>query len=489
MHRAIFPVVSFTVCCSFSAPAPAEETPRELRAVRLETGTSVHLDGLLDEAAWQLASPASGFVQIDPDHGQPAPRDTEVRVVFDDRALYLGVFCHDDQGIEGMRVPDLRRDFDYIENDVFGIVLDPFSDERTSQNFQVNPWGALRDLRTFGDQLDESWDVGWMARAKVGSQGWTAEIEIPWSTLRYPADATSWRINFLRRVRRVNELSGWQPWPRGMLPYRTSFGGTLIGLEPPPPRRELRVQPYVLARAGESRGSAGTGSSDDVEVGADLKWLPNPSTVIDVTVNTDFAQVDADRQVINLSRFSVFFPEKRPFFLENAGLFDSGVSAIKPFFSRRIGIDAEGLPVPIDVGARLIHQDERQTWAGLVARTGETESATAATFAVGRWNRNIGKSHRVGAMLIGRGDEGRRRPDGSREEGRDNGVLMLDGSFRPHELFTVNGFVSASSTTGEGGDDLVLGDLAPIDPHGGFLARPDASTRQVIFKLVWSLGV
>lgn len=410
----------------------------------------VVLDGRLDEPDWQSAAPVRGFLQIDPRSGEAATRDTEVRALFDGRALYLGVRCHDDEGLEGVRVPDLRRDFDYDQNDLFGVSFDPFRDGRTAQAFQVNPWGAQRDLRVTDDTLfDLDWDAAWSARAQVGEDGWTVEIALPWSSLRYPEGAREWGIQFTRQVRRIAELSGWPAWPRGLNGYRMSYAGVISGLEPPPPARNLRLQPYLLGRIDRAGGRDGREDDEGLEAGGEVKWLPSPATVVDLTVNTDFAQVDADRQVVNLSRFSVFFPEKRPFFLENAALFDSNFSSLKPFFSRRIGLDAGGRPLPIDGGLRVVDQDAERSWGGLVARTAGAGAAPASTFAVARFSENVGSRHRLGGMLVGRSDEGNGGGDG-----RSNGVAVIDGLFRPRDLVTVQGFLSASRSTGAGGEGI-----------------------------------
>lgn len=431
-------------------PPESRTTPPRMLATR--AAGPIALDGRLDEPDWQRAAPARGFLQVDPRSGEPATRDTEVRVLFDGAALYLGVTCFDKAGLAGVRVPDLRRDFDEAEHDLFGVSFDPFLDGRTAQAFLVNPWGAQRDLLVADDSNEDiDWDAPWSVRTEVGASGWTAEIAIPWSTLRYPPgsgeESGAWGIQFVRRVRRIEEVSGWSPWPRGLTPFRMTYAGRIDGLVPPPPARQIRLQPYVLTRASRLDEAGLSREEEDFEAGGEMKWLPSPSTAVDLTVNTDFAQTDADRQVVNLSRFSVLFPERRQFFLESASLFDSGFDALKPFFSRRIGLDDLGQPVPIDAGLRIVHQDAARRWGGLVARTASEGSVPASTFAVARLSENLGRRHRLGTMLVGRRDEA-----GPGQAEQSNGVLVLDGLFRPHELFTVQGFVSASSTSRAGGD-------------------------------------
>lgn len=445
-----------TLCLVVAAADATDFEPRAepLRLRAHAVAAPIEIDGRLDEADWQRATPAGSFLQIDPSSLAPATQATEVRVLFDDQHLYIGVVCSDDAGQAGIRVQDLRRDFDYFSNDVFGISFDPYLDGRTAQSFQVNPAGAQRDMRvTDGSEIDVDWDAPWDVRTRVSASGWTAEIAIPWSVLRYPAGSTEWGINFVRRVRRIEELSGWSPWPRGFTPYRMTYAGRLEGLLPPPPRRQLRLRPYVLGRSLAIDTPAGDRDEEKIEIGGELRFLPTPSTVIELTANTDFAETDIDRQVVNLSRFSVFFPEKRQFFLENAQLFDSGFDAIKPFFSRRIGLDDFGRQVPIDGGLRVVHQDAKHSAGGLLLRTAETRNNAASTFLLGRYQHNLGARNRLGAMVVARRDESV-LPVGTQFEDRDNVVATVDGFFRPNERFTVKGLLSGSSTTGEGGDGL-----------------------------------
>jgi Domain of unknown function (DUF5916) len=412
----------------------------------------VTIDGRLDERVWATAAAIESFVQIEPVQGDPPKRRTTVRVLFDARQIYFGFHCDDEAGPSGLRIPDLRRDFDFTQNDLVGVSLDPFGDGRTAQAFQVNPYGAQRDLRvTDGTQTDSDWDALWSAAARIEAKGWSAEIAIPWASLRYPAGPANWRANFIRRIRRDDEFLAWVEYPRAYSPYRMTYSGRIDGLTPPPPGKSLRATPYLLGRVDEPNGSASR--EHDLDVGGDFKWLPGSASVVDLTVNTDFAQADADRQVVNLSRFSVFFPEKRQFFLESGDLFDSGFDDVKPFFSRRIGLDRNGSPTPIDAGLRFVRQDARQRWGAMAIRTRETNSSPESTFAVGRFSRNLGERNRVGALAVHRRDEG--RDDG--RDGESGGfaavestVVSLDGLYRPREQFSLQGFW-ARSRRSEGG--------------------------------------
>jgi len=422
--------------------APAAEAP-VLRAVRATHPPAV--DGRLEDSAWAAAPVARGFRQADPHQGRGAEQDTEVRIVFDDEFLYVGAFARDSAGAAGMRVPDLRREWDYGQNDLFGIVLDAFGGAGNSMAFQVNPLGAQRDLQVFdGSVMDLEWDGPWQGRTAVSDSGWTAELAIPWSTLRYPARGADWRINFVRRVRRTNELSGWSPWPRTFTPYDMRYAGRLEGVDAPSPPRNLRVQPYATARTGSAR----LGDDRDAQVGADLKWAPVPNAVVDLTLNPDFGQAEVDRQVVNLSRFSVFFPERRQFFLENASLFRIGFGSLgEPFFSRRAGLDAQGRPVPIPAGARVTARIGRASAGGMLVRQDAAHGAPGATLGVVRGLRTLGTDNRVGFMVVARGDDGTDTAAAAL-----NVVGAVDAYVRPTRASYVRALASASGTRGEGGE-------------------------------------
>jgi hypothetical protein len=449
MRRAVLPFPLLLLLAAAPARAEVQEVQEDGGPLFLTARATAPIvaDGRLDEADWAAAPPLAGFVQIEPERGRPASRDTEVKVLFDGRLLVFGFRCHDAAGSGGVRVTDLRRDFDDEQNDFVGVVLDPFGDGRTAQAFAVNPYGAQRDLRASdGTQRDLDWNTVWHAGARIAEDGWTAEIALPWTSLRYPAGAGSWRANFVRRIRRQNELTAWVEFPRNVSPYHMTFAGTLAGLEPPPPGRNLRLTPYALARADRNELSGAAERGESYDLGGEVKWLPGPATVVDATVNTDFAQAEVDRQVVNLSRFSVFFPEKRQFFLESSSLFESDFDNVKPFFSRRIGLDDSGRPIGIDAGLRLVHQDAGHAWGGLLLRTREEGGAPASTFGMARYSKNLGARHRLGGLLVHRRDEG-----GALGERIDNTVAVVDGLYRPHERYSLQGLLSASTTPG-GGD-------------------------------------
>ena len=450
---------------------PAPDVPLTIRAARVQA--TVQIDGDLSEADWQRVVPARGFRQAEPQQGNPATFDTEVRILYDDKNLYVGAICYDTTGTPGVRVPDLRRDFNYFQNDLFGISLDPFRDGRSAVVFQANPYGGQRDIQVIdGNIYNFDWDAVWDVRTTVTDQGWIVEMAIPWYTLRYPdaEAATQWGINFVRNIRRRNEITGWAPWPRVYSPYRMDYAGVLEGIEPPPPSTNLRVQPYLVMRDDR------TGTRDDLfdgvepEVGGDLKWAVTPNTVLDLTVNTDFAQVDADRQVVNLSRFSVFFPEKRAFFLENANLFRAGSSGTAlPFFSRRIGLDNVGQPVPIDAGLRLISRTPRRSFGGLVVRQRGNDRTPTSHVAVGRFIQNVGSTNRIGALATVRHDDGIAGTPSVL-----NAVGTVDGQFRFTQTLTLRWMASGSWTQHEGGEGFSTYAWLGDDSNWGYLGHLQA---------------
>jgi hypothetical protein len=427
------PVVAQTVF------APPSE-PRRLTAWRTEY--PIRVNGVLDEDAWNEATPATGFIQAEPLQGRPATEATEVRVLFDDRFLYFGVTCLDSQGAADLRVRDLRRDFDEATDDFFGVAIDGVRDGRSALVFRVNPLGALRDQQSVdGGLTDLDFDAVWTARTARNDRGWTVEVAIPWDTLRYREGLTTWGINFQRMTRRINESSGWSPWPRVVSPYRMDYAGLLTGIEPPPPGRNLRLLPYVV---GQRRVIGNTPGSSLGDVGSDIKWAVSPNAILDVTVNPDFGQTDVDRQVVNLTRFSVFFPERRQFFLENRAVFFNGNGQrFEPFFSRRIGLDAEGDPIPIRAGGRFSMRGRSGAFGALAVSQG-TDTATESQFGVLRYVANFGAQNRLGALLT-------TRTDGN---GRTNLVGGIDGFWRPTNTAFVRGTITRSATAGHGGEGV-----------------------------------
>ena len=396
------------------------------------------IDGRLDETVWQRATPITDFVQKDPNQGAPISYRTEVRLAYDETALYVAAICY--QPRAELRVQNLNRDFDYDENDLFGLAIDGFLDQRSAVVFQTTPFGSQRDMEVIDStEINADWNARWDVRTRIEDDHWVAEMAIPWRNLRYPGGADRLGVIFARNIRHLNEKTSAPPVPRRFTIYRMAYQGEIVGIRTPPPSTNVQINPYALIDHVET-----TGSETDMQIGGELKWAISPSTVLDVTVNTDFAQAEVDRQVVNLERFSVFFPERRQFFLENANLFSASVTNwIRPFFSRRIGLDESGLPIPIDGGLRLTSRSSVQELGLLAMRQPDLADSPSSTFGVARYSRNFAGQSRLGGMLTWRRDDDLGTgPDIL--PANDNLTYTIDGIWRPSQSVGVHAMVSAS---------------------------------------------
>lgn len=454
---------------------PDERTARRLRAARL--AAPLRLDGRLDEADWARAPVSGRWRQVVPEQGIAGIAETEVRVLQDDAHLYVGVRARRSPGAPARpRRRNLQRDFLYPEHDAVAIMFDPFRDGRASWIFGVAAGGNVEDRAfTAGVGADAEWDVPWRARTAVTDSGWTAELAIPWRSIPAPARDSTWAFNALRAERSRNEVTMWSPVPRGTIALRSEYFGRLDGLTPPARGAGVQLQPYVLARDAGGAGPAAGGASR-ATLGGDVKWRPTRSAVVDLTLNTDFAQADVDRQVVNLSRFSVRFPERRPFFQEGRLLFTTGIDdRIQPLFTRRIGLDAEGRSVPIVAGARLLQRSAGGQAGLLVVRQGRADTYRTSDVAVARLARNVGARARVGAMLVGRRDapldgpsvDGPSRDapsrDTARAPSREHATAAADGFVQLGPVTSVDAAVSATwLRTGR----VAAGETARAEPPG-----------------------
>ena len=436
--------------CLFAAPASAQEVfspaspPLEILAAR--TSAPVRVDGILDEPSWSLANVITGFTQSDPEQGQPATHRTYVRILFDDDMLYIAAVC--EQPRQSVRVQNLQRDFAAQENDVFAVAIDGFVDQRKAVVFQISPFGNQSDMEvTDGENLNRDWDARWNARTTLQDDRWIAEIAIPWRIIRYRPGSDRLGIILSRQVRSLNETVSIPAVPRVMSVYRMAYEAILRGIEPPPPGRNLQIAPYVLGQAVS--GTTGFRPERDAEIGGEFKWAVTPGTVIDFTVNTDFAQADVDRQFVNLDRFSVFLPERRQFFLESAGTFDASVTSwIRPFFTRRIGLDDSGLPIPITAGIRSTGRSPTQEFGVIAMRQEAIRDLPASDFGVARYSKNIREQSRVGGMVTYRSDGA----SVTHPFGRINRTFTVDGLWRPAPSAGLQAMVSrsADSLSGDG---------------------------------------
>lgn len=427
-----------------SAPAhgdPSADRPT-LAAERVPSAPVVDGDVLADPA-WDGLPAATGFVQTTPDEGEPATERTEVFVGFDDDTLYVGVVCHD-RDPDRIIVSDSRRDASLDETDSFQVIFDTFGDRQTGFVFGTNPAGVQYDGQVTGEgDFNRNWDGAWRVAARIFDGGWSAEMAIPFRTLRFPnRSPQTWGVNFQRNIRRRNERSFWAPLPVQFGLFRVSLAGRLEGVEVPR-QRLLQVTPYALGSA--SRGPGLEGTSTETEAGFDLKYGFTPSLTLDATYNTDFAQVEADVQQINLDRFNLFFPEKRPFFLENAGIFRVGVpQEVELFFSRRIGIGPGGQTIPILGGLRLSGKAGRNNLGLLYMGTEEVEGVRSdEEFGVVRWSRDLGERSSAGILFTQRQGEGR----------GTNRTFAVDGRWGLSQRVELQGFAAKTETPGVEGDE------------------------------------
>ena len=432
---------------------------RQVGAV--EALAPITLDGVLDEEVWRRAAPADGFLQAEPHEGQPATEITQVRLAFDRDALYIGVLCRD-AAPAGIIVNDIRKDFAAGEQDTFEVILDTFADRRNGFVFVTNAAGAKADtqIANEGRDVNTSWDGVWTVATARDADGWSAEIRIPFKTLRFERGADRvWGVNFSRRIRRKNEIDYWSPVPRVYNLYRAGLAGTLTGLADASQGRNLRIKPWVAADA--TRPVAGASFDAGAHAGLDVKYGVTPSLTLDLTAKPDFAQAEADEQQVNLTQFSQFFPEKREFFLENSGMFyfgdipresRAGGARFSPpeeemllFFSRRIGLTDAGDEIPIAAGGRLTGRIGR-TGVGLMTIQTQSEGGRDGdNYTVLRGRRDILRNSDMGAIFLSRQSAG-----ASTDR---NEVAGADFNFRFVKALSINGFLAKSMTPGAGGGE------------------------------------
>ena len=457
------------------------------------------VDGdVLNDPAWEGAIAITGFTQTQPRAGQPVSQETEVFVGFTDDALYIGVVAYDDDP-SAIIATDSRRDSSLDDTDSFRVMIDGLLDRQNGYIFGTNPAGVEYDGQVTREGAGQfipggdggfnlNWDAPWTVRAQISDIGWSAEMRIPFTSLRYgTGDVQSWGFNFERAIRRNNEIAYWSPMSQDRDLLRVSEAGTVEGIRAPR-QLNLQVTPYVLAKYKE--GGELAGSENDQEFGFDLKYSITPSLTLDATYNTDFAQVEVDEQQVNLDRFRLFFPEKRPFFLENAGQFTVGnPREVELFFSRRIGI-ASGTPVPIEGGVRLSGKVGPTTNVGLLYMGSESVEglASANNYTVARINQELANRSSIGFLVVDRNGDGSLLGNGSDDE---NQTYAVDGRLGVGRNGLLQAWAARTKTPGLTDDDdafAIKGDYNNADwslglgytdvgsnfnPEVGFLARSD----------------
>jgi len=372
------------------------------------TEEKIVLDGKLNEEVWQKAAKLNQFTQRELFVGEPASERTEVAVLYDEHNLYIGVWCYDSEP-DKIVAKELRRDFSYGLDDNFIVIIDTYLDKRNGFMFVTNPNAARADLQVFnnGGSTNSFWNGVWDVRTTRTEQGWFAEFEIPFYALKYrPNEGEQvWGINFERNIRRKREQSRWQGWGRNFDITDVNQAGLLTGLNALRDERFIEIKPYGIAGGEDVEGER-----DGVaNAGGDINALLSPTYRLNLTFNTDFAQVEADRQQINLTRFPLFFPELREFFLEGDDFFDFGFGGnrIVPFYTRRIGLDENFETVPIIAGGRLLGKETNSTLGLMSIQTAEQGETPSTNFTVASWRQDVGEQSVIGAMTVNKFSDGR----------------------------------------------------------------------------------
>ncbi|HSF54274.1 MAG TPA: DUF5916 domain-containing protein [Algoriphagus sp.] len=389
----------FLLNLGLASTLSAQKINADYRLAIQKASSPILIDGVLDEKAWLDAEVATDFFMITPMDTSFAQVKTDVRMSYDAENLYLIVINH--HAVEGpYMVESLRRDFNFGKNDNFLLFMDPFEDLTNGFSFGANAAGAQWDGQMYnGGNVDLSWDNKWVSKVKNYEDKWIFEAAIPFKSIRYKKGITEWGINFSRLDLKTTEKSGWAPVPRQFPSASLAYTGTLVWDNPPPDAgANISVIPYVLG--GVSKDFQNEGSNEyRREVGVDAKISLTSSLNLDLTVNPDFSQVEVDRQVTNLDRFELFFPERRQFFLENGDLFAGfGYTTLRPFFSRRIGLNA-----PIQFGARLSGKINKDWRIGAMnMQTGDVEETAlpSQNFTVMALQRQVGARSNIGAIFV-----------------------------------------------------------------------------------------
>jgi hypothetical protein len=458
---------------------PGDAGARErysITAVRADQAPTI--DGVLDDAVWQKAPVIDQFTQQEPREGATATERTEVRVMYDSKNLLIAVHAFDTQP-SAIVATEMRRDADRLfDEDNFQIIIDTFNDSRNGYMFVTTPLGAKLEQQISEEgegntragllnaNVNRNWDGIWEVAARLTNDGWTAEIAIPLTTVRFPdaADQT-WGINFMRSIRRKNEQVFWAPIPKAYTLTRVSMAGAIVGLESLSHGLDLKLKPYFVSGVHEVTNAAGSSTSMLRDIGIDAKYGVTGGLNLDLTYNTDFAQVEVDEQQVNLTRFSLFFPEKRDFFLENAGFFKMGTGGTFTsttvetdlFFSRRIGLSDSGQVIPIVGGGRLAGKSGRHNIGVLDIETDSAFGRPGDNFLVTRYSSDLLKRSRVGAMFINKQTMG--------GDDHYNRTFGADANLVLGRNLQINSYVAKTDTPGLTGKDMALfGRVAYRDP-------------------------
>lgn len=389
------------------------------------------LDGSLNDEAWRLAIPFSDFKMVEPYPGNEPTERTEIRVIYDNNSLYLGITCFDN---EPGKIASNTMEHDQGEernDDKVSILLDPFQDKRSAYIFVVNPKGARSEGFAGGEHYSLGWDGIWDAKCKIGKEGWTAEIKIPFKTISFNKNLNSWGLNVERYIARKQEVIRYSGISLNSFFSNPVEAGLLNGIDSFKQGLGLTIRPYGIT-GFDSDKTTNEPASKVLDGGFDIYKNITPNLVAAVTYNTDFAETEVDERKLNLTRFPLFFPEKRTFFLEGSDIFDFGAGAtgsFYPFFSRRIGL-YEGSPVPIVFGSKLYGKIKNTNLALIDVQTGATDDLLTRNLFAGRISQNILKESKVG--IIGTYGE----PNGAK-----NALLGVDFEYKTSRFMGTDNFI------------------------------------------------
>lgn len=437
------------------------------------------IDGeIRSEALWANVPLAQELIQLKPSFGKPVSEKTEIRVAYSKTTFYVAVVCYDSEPNK-IVVSDSRRDADLNDEDSFLFIIDTYNDQQNGFLFGTNAQGMEYDAQidnegkgNFNANRQQggviggtniNWDATWSIKTQLGEYGWSAEFAIPFRSLRFAAgDAKTWGLNFQRNISKNTEIAYWTSLPLGFDLKRLALAGKLTGLNLRNPGN-LKLIPYALVQGINDQSVSPSETESNAEAGLDVKYSITPSITLDLTYNTDFAQVEVDDQQVNLDRFNLFFPEKRAFFLENAGQFSVGSPGeVDLFFSRRIGLGPDGSVVPIIGGARVSGK-VGQTNVGLLSMFTEDIEAIGITennFSVARVNHNFGNSRSsLGGIFVNRQGLAGLDDDYNR-------VFAVDGKWGIGNKAEVNGFFAKSTTPSINEKDHAFKLLANYDWNG-----------------------
>ncbi len=390
-----YDIVIFTFSIFISLPFSAQHfEPAGIKAFK--TQEKIRFDGILDEPVWQKVTHISNFTQRELDFGKPVTERTEVAVIYNNNTIYFGIWCYQKDRSK-IVAKNMEWDFNYRTDDNFQILIGPFNDNRNGYLFIINPNGARADIQINNGNVNEDWNGVWDVKTSITSKGWFAEVYIPYSTLQFKNDRIlSWAINFERDIAFENEQALWQGWSRDYSIYDMVNAGTLSGIKNITYAQRFELKPFLLSGWHYKK------AEDDKypqKYGADLNVNLTPTLKLNLTSFTDFAQVEVDRIAVNLSRFSIYYPEKRQFFLEGYDFFEFYLGERNQgFYTREIGLE-DGIQVPIIAGARLFGKIGRKNIGFLNIQEASKDAVPTTNNTVFRYKQDIGKQSYIGAIF------------------------------------------------------------------------------------------